>query len=930
MGKLAHMKYKDGLELQLLRREQDHIHRLVRNMDERLEELAAGIVAPKARGIEPAPADVVAPPTQSPTKPRPAQPTVKPAATPPVDIQPAPPPPATTAQPDIPEREPRPENRPADKRADSTAFEFELGRVWLVRIGVVVLLTGLVFLGNLAYQHIVPRLTAGAKLGLIVAAGGALAGLGAWLEKKREAMRNYGRVLMAGGLAAIYYACYAAHFVTALRVIEDAVLGGALLLAFAGGLAWFAHRRRSETLASLAILLSYYTSCINPVGGFTLFSNVLLTATAVFFLVKNRWTKVTWLSVAATYTSYAYWRFFAGETATAMTPTLVQVAFLACYWLLFTAAAFLTDRSAMNSVRRTSFITANNAAFFALASHAMAVDGSGKFWIFSLTYGGVLLALSKLAALRDPEDRTLDAAYLAQGLALTTAGLATHLTGQQLALTFAAQGTVLLSCGRARQASLLAFGGMLSLAAAFLLALAGVAISEALPSAHAIATAGITALALLFNAWWFKRHRGLATDVLHPVASAIAAAAFILGIGWLEKIAGTHTAPWLGLTALGFAFVPRAEFALLAQTLLPFAVAKWAAALLPDLMAALSDMPPIHRAPLPLDTTILLACGIVLAHWWPRVRGFDPLLRKFAEGAAALSSVTVAILWLRQSLSATDAMVTNAILGLAWILAARFTGARLLSFAGLAFSIVTVADFTQFQSESHWAIALLPIANVLAVGRIFRRFEPAKLCAPAGALMLLAWSWTHIPGEWHTLFYAAAAIVPALLGARRREPILCGTALALGTLATVLFWSRIEAPGGWRNVAALLVFASACRLSRKFWPADPMHAAAPAVAWSTVLGITTWVTWHHTLPSHTVAWSLLAFAFFAAGLALRDRHYRLSGLALLGLAVARVFFVDVWAITALWRIVSFIVLGVVLLVVGYAYNRFEEKLRRWF
>ena len=43
----------------------------------------------------------------------------------------------------------------------------------------------------------------------------------------------------------------------------------------------------------------------------------------------------------------------------------------------------------------------------------------------------------------------------------------------------------------------------------------------------------------------------------------------------------------------------------------------------------------------------------------------------------------------------------------------------------------------------------------------------------------------------------------------------------------------------------------------------------------------------------------------------------------------RVFFVDVWVFDPVYRIVSFIVLGLVLLVVGYCYNRLEEKLRRW-
>ena len=649
-GKLVHMKYEPAIELQKLRREQGFIHRLVQNMDQRLDRLSEIIAVPEPAGDKSkTPAAAIPPePDAIVQSPAPRFDTVS--ATP--ISQPAPQSRAaeqsaqeeTPAQTATPAQQAHGERDPQREpsRADSTPLEFELGRVWLVRIGIVVLLTGLVFLGNLAYQHIVPRLGPGMKLGLIVASGGALAGIGAWLEKRRESLRNYARVLMAGGMAAIYYACYAAHFVAVLRVIENAVLGGALLLAFAGGIAWFAHRRRSETLASLAILLSYYTSCINPAGGFTLFSNVLLTAAAVFFLVKNRWTRITYLSVAATYASYAYWRFYVGGGSAPMLGVWAQIAFLACYWLLFTAAAFLTDRQAMNAAARTSFVTANNGAFFALAAHAISAGGGEKFWVFALGYGLVLLALSRLAAWRDPEDRMLDGAYLAQGFALTTTGLATHLTGQQLALTFAAQGTVLLSCGRARQGRLLEIGGLLSLAATFGLALFGLAF----PTPHAVPTAGVAALVLLFNAWWFKRQRGIGAERLHAVASSLAAAAFVVGFAWLEKVAGIHTACWCAVAALGFAFVPVAELAFFSQPLLPVAVAKWSLDLL------------LVRPLLPLDSTVILMCGIALAHWWPRNLRLrlDPALRKIAEGVAAFSSVALALMWLRREFSGADAM----------------------------------------------------------------------------------------------------------------------------------------------------------------------------------------------------------------------------------------------------------------------------------
>jgi hypothetical protein len=72
-----------------------------------------------------------------------------------------------------------------------------------------------------------------------------------------------------------------------LKVIESPLVGGALLLGVAGAIIAFAHQRRSQTIALLAILLSYYTSAINAIGSFTLFSNLLLTGAAVFFLIPS-------------------------------------------------------------------------------------------------------------------------------------------------------------------------------------------------------------------------------------------------------------------------------------------------------------------------------------------------------------------------------------------------------------------------------------------------------------------------------------------------------------------------------------------------------------------------------------------------------------------------------------------------------------------
>ena len=70
-------------------------------------------------------------------------------------------------------------------------------------------------------------------------------------------MLNFARVVLAGGLAAVYYVTYAAHWNPSLLVLRSALLDGALLLGWTAFMVWLADRRGSEVLATFAILLAY-------------------------------------------------------------------------------------------------------------------------------------------------------------------------------------------------------------------------------------------------------------------------------------------------------------------------------------------------------------------------------------------------------------------------------------------------------------------------------------------------------------------------------------------------------------------------------------------------------------------------------------------------------------------------------------------------
>lgn len=75
-------------------------------------------------------------------------------------------------------------------------------------------------------------------------------------------------------------------------------------------------------------------------------------------------------------------------------------------------------------------------------------------------------------------------------------------------------------------------------------------------------------------------------------------------------------------------------------------------------------------------------------------------------------------------------------------------------------------------------------------------------------------------------------------------------------------------------------------------------------------------------PYTTVGWGAASILLFAVGLFVRLRPYRLLGLIGLLLCIPRVFFIDLQS--AFHRIIAFVVLGVVLLWVGFSYHRFRH------
>ncbi|HLX46211.1 MAG TPA: DUF2339 domain-containing protein [Bryobacteraceae bacterium] len=79
----------------------------------------------------------------------------------------------------------------------------------------------------------------------------------------------------------------------------------------------------------------------------------------------------------------------------------------------------------------------------------------------------------------------------------------------------------------------------------------------------------------------------------------------------------------------------------------------------------------------------------------------------------------------------------------------------------------------------------------------------------------------------------------------------------------------------------------------------------------------------------TTAWGIEAVALIAAGFPLRDRLQRLSGLFLFLVCVLKLFLYDLRQLETINRILSFIILGVILVSVSWVYTRFRDRIQRY-
>jgi uncharacterized membrane protein len=292
----------------------DALQRHLRALTERVESLQRRLDSGERSTVPlEAPRETLDFPRAIPSAPAPrATPRIEPLPEP-SHLQVTPPPARPSVSPTVarPPRPPRPSLwatlEGALGRASLRRFNLEqlLGGQLFLRAGVAIVLVGVVFLLGYALAQLGPagRVALGAALGVAMLGGGLF-------SERRESLRTFGRALIAGGWAILYFVAFAARFLELARVLDSDVVGIGWLLAVAGAAVVFSLRYRSEWTTISAFGLAFAAlglAAAAPNPPYNLSATAIVGAAVAIVAALRHWRRLHVLGAFASWIALAVW-----------------------------------------------------------------------------------------------------------------------------------------------------------------------------------------------------------------------------------------------------------------------------------------------------------------------------------------------------------------------------------------------------------------------------------------------------------------------------------------------------------------------------------------------------------------------------------------------------------------------------------------------
>ncbi len=267
-------------------------------------------------------------------------------------------------------------------------------------------------------------------------------------------------------------------------------------------------------------------------------------------------------------------------------------------------------------------------------------------------------------------------------------------------------------------------------------------------------------------------------------------------------------------------------------------------------------------------------------------------------------------------------------------------GVRIMGTFGMGYTVLVSAILMWDRQSSSWVSAGV-IGLLYGVAACYR-LAPATMLPKAQATMVfrgyvmaasfLLWLFTliEVRVDRLALAWALEAAGTVLLGRRLKDrPIEILGAVGMGLAALYAGAGLLSQHTDWWVSAAIVAllygmsgyYRSLSEGDRAgdegFWR-DGYTAAG-----SVLLTMLLWVEVHAQWVS--LAWAGEGLVLVIAGFLLRDKLFRISGLTVFGLLVLKILFVDLAGAETIYRILSFIGAGIMLLAASFGYTQFTAK-----
>ena len=272
--------------------------------------------------------------------------------------------------------------------------------------------------------------------------------------------------------------------------------------------------------------------------------------------------------------------------------------------------------------------------------------------------------------------------------------------------------------------------------------------------------------------------------------------------------------------------------------------------------------------------------------------------------------------------------------------AALGLGAHLAHAAVSALLVAPPADLAGGRPGAAGVAALVLLAaGCLVSGRIARAGHPAVRVAldSAGLLTVAYLTAASLDGTPLVLAYAAEAILMARIAGRTSDEVAAGAWACFTALVGMLALGLHAEPGALidglsaplRDASGVVALAAA--LGAGALHLGPLDRRAPAVLWcaaavalfylASTLVVTALGGGSEAQTALSGFWSLSGVAALVSGLMRDDRRLRLAGLAVILLAVGKVFVFDLATLDSVERVASFVGLGLLLLAAAFVWQR---------